>query len=128
MENTRITSPWLEWAMEIQSIAQCGLAYSENIYDIERFERLRDISAEMLSWKTDIPKEKVKDIFCSEKGYQTPKIDTRGAIIEDEKILLVQEDVYKRQIELSVIYTASIICLSTAILPVIVASGRYVVI
>lgn len=83
--------PWLKWAMEIQSIAQCGLAYSKDEYDIERFERLRDLSAEMLSCKTDIPVETIKGLFCNESGYQTPKLDTRAAVFQDGKILLVHE-------------------------------------
>ena len=82
---------WLDWAIEIQSLAQAGLAYTNNVYDIERYERLREISAEMLSYKTDIPVEKVRDLFCNETGYQTPKVDTRAAIFEDGKILLVHE-------------------------------------
>lgn len=40
---------------------------------------------------TDIPKEKVKDLFCGDSGYQTPKIDTRAAIFKDGRILLVHE-------------------------------------
>ena len=95
MDGSKLTSPWLNWAIELQSIAQCGLAYTPNIYDKERFERLREISAEMLAYQSDIPKEKVQEIFCSEKGYQTPKIDTRGAIIKDDKILLVKESTGK---------------------------------
>lgn len=87
-----IKEPWLNWAMEIQSIAQCGLTYTKDIYDTERFNRLRDISAEMLSYKTDISTDKVKDLFCNESGYQTPKLDTRAAIFKDGKILLVHEN------------------------------------
>ena len=92
MHNPLLTEPWLTWAIEIQSIAQNGLAYCKNIYDIERYERLRDIAAEMLSYKTDIPVEKVKSLFCHEQGYQTPKIDSRAAIFKHDKILLVQEN------------------------------------
>ena len=92
MNNPLLTEPWLTWAIEIQSIAQNGLAYCKNIYDIERYERLRDIAAEMLSYKTDIPVEKVKSLFCHEQGYQTPKIDSRAAIFKHNKILLVQEN------------------------------------
>ena len=83
---------WLKWAMEIQSLAQAGLAYTNNVYDIERYERLRDISAEMIEEKSNINLDKVKDLFCNEKGYQTPKIDTRAAIFKDNKILLVHEN------------------------------------
>ena len=90
--NSLLTEPWLSWAIEIQSIAQSGLAYCKNIYDIERYERLRDLAAEMISHKMAIPKETVKNLFCNEDGYQTPKIDTRAAIFQDDKILLVLEN------------------------------------
>ena len=83
---------WLKLAIEIQSLAQAGLTYTNNVYDIERYERLREISAEMLSMKTNISLEKIKDLFCNEKGYQTPKIDTRAAIFKNDKILLVHEN------------------------------------
>lgn len=83
---------WLKWAIEIQALAQNGLTYTKDVYDKERFERLRKISAEMLAEKTDIPVDKVKDLFCNEKGYQTPKLDTRAAIFKDGKILLVHEN------------------------------------
>lgn len=45
----------------------------------------------MISLQSDIPLEKVKDLFCNEIGYQTPKLDTRAAIFKNNKILLVQE-------------------------------------
>lgn len=83
---------WLEWAIELQSLAQAGLTYGKDIYDKERYERIRDISAEIVSNYTDIEIEKVNDLFCNEVGYQTPKLDTRAAIFEEGKILLVREN------------------------------------
>ncbi len=83
---------WLKWAIEIQSISQAGLTYSKDDYDIERYKKLREISAEMIKEKSNISLEKVKNIFCNETGYQTPKIDTRAAIFKDNKILLVHEN------------------------------------
>lgn len=82
---------WLKWAVELQSLAQAGLFYAKYNFDTERYERIREISAEMISHKTEIPLEKVKDLFCNETGYQTPKIDTRAAIFQQDKILLVHE-------------------------------------
>ena len=82
---------WLEWAIRLQSLAQNGLAYSKDVFDIQRFEEIRQIAAEMLVTPSGLPLEKVEELFCNESGYQTPKIDTRAAIIEDGKILLVQE-------------------------------------
>lgn len=83
---------WLKWAMEIQALAQAGLAYTNNNYDKERYERLREISAEIIENKSKLNLEKVKDLFCNEEGYQTPKIDTRAAIFKNDKILLVHEN------------------------------------
>ena len=82
---------WLDWAVELQALAQAGLFYSKDIYDIERFQRIRDIAAEMLTEPSGLPVERVKDLFCNEIGYQTPKLDTRAAVFQDDRILLVQE-------------------------------------
>lgn len=86
-----MTKNIIDWAVELQSLAQAGLFYSKDPFDIERFERIREISAELLTTKTDLSIEKVKDLFCGEVGYQTPKLDTRAAIFKDDQILLVQE-------------------------------------
>ena len=67
---------WLDWAKELQFIAQAGLTYSKDPFDLERFQRIREISAEIVSRQT---------------GFQTPKLDTRAAIFQDGKILLVEE-------------------------------------
>ncbi|MFR5265640.1 NUDIX hydrolase N-terminal domain-containing protein [Clostridium sp.] len=82
---------WFTWATKLQSIAQAGLEYSKDKYDIERFNEIRNISAEIISEYTDLSMSKVKDLFCNEKGYQTPKVDVRATIFKDEKILLVKE-------------------------------------
>lgn len=78
--------------VQIQSMAQSALFYVKDIYDKERFERLRDISAEMMAIKTELPLDTVKNLFCSDYGYQTPKVDTRAAIFKNDKILLVHEN------------------------------------
>ena len=82
---------WKKWAQELQFLAQCSLAYSKDKFDRERSERIRDIACEMLSYKYDLPIEKIKMDFASEIGYQTPKVETRAAIIKDNKVLLVKE-------------------------------------
>lgn len=91
MENDSMRPQWLAWAREIQFIAQAGIEYSPDPFDRERFERLREMAAEMLAAMTELPLEKVRDLFCNETGFQTPKLDSRAAIIRDGKILLVQE-------------------------------------
>lgn len=81
----------LDWAMKIQSIAQTGLAYCRDEFDRERYTELRELSAEMLAERTELPVGRVRELFCGESGYQTPKLDTRAAIVEDGRILLVRE-------------------------------------
>ncbi len=81
----------LQWALDLQGIAQTGLYYGSGKFDMERYEQIRQIAAEMISYRMEIPIDKVKDIFCSDVGYLTPKLDTRAAIFKGDKILLVKE-------------------------------------
>mgnify|MGYP001022220772 CR=1 FL=1 len=82
---------WLKIAKEMQAIAQAGLTYCSNSFDMERYQRLRDLSIKMVQDYTDMPFEKIRDLFASEKGYQTPKVDIRGVVFRDGKILMVRE-------------------------------------
>lgn len=83
---------WLEWAKQLQSIAQAGLTYSKDVYDLERFESIRKISVEMLSHQTGMDKKKIKDLFVNETGYATPKVDVRAVVFQDNKLLMVREN------------------------------------
>jgi ADP-ribose pyrophosphatase YjhB (NUDIX family) len=82
---------WVKWAQTLQAEAQSGLAYATNPFDIERYERLRALSVEIMNTYTEAGMDKVRTMFASETGYQTPKIDVRGAVVKNGKILLVQE-------------------------------------
>lgn len=82
---------WIEWAKELQFLSQSALAYCKDVYDRERFERVREIAAEIMSVGSETPLDKVKGLFCNETGYQTPKMDSRGVIMKEGKLLLVQE-------------------------------------
>lgn len=85
-------SPWLDWAVELQGLAQAGLFYGKDPFDRERYQRIREIAAEMLACKSGLSLETVRDLFCCETGYQTPKLDTRAAVFREGKILLVREN------------------------------------
>jgi ADP-ribose pyrophosphatase YjhB (NUDIX family) len=84
-------SNWLDWAREIFSLSQSGLTYSGNQYDIERYKRLQEITAEIIESQSDISRESALDSFSMQAGYITPKVDVRGAVVQDGKILLIQE-------------------------------------
>lgn len=82
---------WKEWAQEIFSLSQAGLAYSQNEFDIERYKRLQELTAEMLASQSLLEKESILESFSMQAGYITPKVDVRGAVIKEGKILLIQE-------------------------------------
>lgn len=82
---------WLEWTKQLQAIAQVGLTYSKDVYDLERFEEIRKISVEIMSSYTGLNEEKIKDLFANETGYATPKVDIRAVVFKENKILMVRE-------------------------------------
>ena len=85
--------PWLEIAQQIQSIAQAGLTFCENKYDIERYQQLQKMAGQIMADFTDTEMEKVEQLFLNQTGYQTPKVDVRGVVFRDNKILLVRETI-----------------------------------
>lgn len=82
---------WLEWAREIQALAQTGLHYAENDYQRQRNNRLLAIAAEIISEHSKLEFQTVLASFKSPIGYATPRVDVRGAVFRGEKILLVRE-------------------------------------
>lgn len=82
---------WMDWAREIFSLSQAGLTYSQNEFDIERYKRLQEITAEMIESQSELSKESALESFSMQAGYSTPKIDVRGAVVRDNQILLIQE-------------------------------------
>lgn len=83
--------PWLLWARELKALAQTGLAFSKDEYDLERYERIRALAAAIYARGSDTPMERIHSLFAQETGYATPKVDVRGAVFRDQRILLVQE-------------------------------------
>ena len=84
---------WLAWAREIQALSQTGLTYSTSDYETQRYRRLMEIAAEIAEDRGGLAKERLLEDFLAQPGYATPKVDVRGAVVRDEKILLVKERV-----------------------------------
>jgi ADP-ribose pyrophosphatase YjhB (NUDIX family) len=84
--------PWLTWAREIQAIAQTGLAFEPNAYDRDRYERLRELAAEILARHSGASVPEIAALFAGQHGYATPKVDVRGAAFDKAgRILMVRE-------------------------------------
>ena len=87
-----MTDPqWLTWAKQIQAIAQNGLAYTDGVYDRERYAQLRELALAIMAAHTDAELPDLRALFAGETGYTTPKVDVRGAVFRDDRILLVRE-------------------------------------
>lgn len=86
-----MNNKWLDWVKQLQAIAQTGLTYSKDVYDQERYEMLRELSVEILSNYSFVDQDKIELTFASDTGYATPKVDIRGVVFQENKILLVRE-------------------------------------
>ncbi len=82
---------WLEWSRKLQAIAQNGLLFTENPYDKERYESIREVAAQMMAAGSGEPVDAITGIFSDQAGYATPKVDVRGVVFRDDQILLVRE-------------------------------------
>ena len=81
----------VEWAKRVAALAKTGLHYALNAYDEDRYQQLLDIAADMLADKADSESSRLQLILAADDGYVTPKVDVRGAVFRDGKVLLVRE-------------------------------------
>lgn len=83
---------WLRWAQRLQAIAQTGLAYSKDPYDLERFTEIHQLALEALAVQSGIPAPEFAPLFEAEKGYPTPKTGVRAVVCDEQgRVLLVRE-------------------------------------
>jgi ADP-ribose pyrophosphatase YjhB (NUDIX family) len=82
---------WVGWGRELQAIAQTGLHFSESEYDRERYRKTMKISVEIFANYSGESPALIRGLFENQSGYATPKVDVRGVVFRDDKLLLVQE-------------------------------------
>ncbi len=83
--------PWLHWARAIQAITQTGMHYTENPFDMERYQQLQAIATKMLAAHSNASVTQVQGLFDQQAGATTPKVDVRGVVFRENAILLVRE-------------------------------------
>lgn len=91
MDNDEREPKWTGWGRRLMAIAQNGLTYSENHFDRERYQQLREVAAEMMAEQSGTELRRVLELFSGETGYATPKVDVRGVVFRGDEILLVKE-------------------------------------
>jgi ADP-ribose pyrophosphatase YjhB (NUDIX family) len=84
---------WLDLARQLQSIAQAGLSYSKDIYDLERFEQVKTLAKSVINEYSGMEMERISKILDQEDGYLTPKVDVRGVVFRNDRILMVKETI-----------------------------------
>lgn len=82
---------WLDWSQRLQAIAQSGLTFTQNAFEIERYEAVREIAVEIAAAHSNLSRPQIEAVFAGQHGYATPKIDVRGVVFQDGKVLLVKE-------------------------------------
>ena len=81
----------IDWLKQIAALAKTGLYFVRDPYDKDRYEKLVELSAKLLANYSDNSTETIESLLMGDDGYITPKIDVRGAVFCDDKILLVKE-------------------------------------
>src|SRR6266852_4195024 len=84
-------SRWIAWVRRLQAIAQNGLAFSKDPFDRERYEQVRSVAEEILTSSAEIDPALISKLLRGEQGYATPKVDVRGAVFHENRVLLVRE-------------------------------------
>jgi ADP-ribose pyrophosphatase YjhB (NUDIX family) len=84
-------SRWLDWAQRLQAVAQTGLSYNPQPFDRQRYEQIMQIAAEIAAAGGDEDLKPIQAVFASQMGHATPKVDVRGVVFHEGRILLVQE-------------------------------------
>jgi ADP-ribose pyrophosphatase YjhB (NUDIX family) len=81
----------LTWARKVQAIAQNGLAFTQDPFDRERYQQLQELVTQVLQAQLDVPVQQAAGFWKDEHGYATPKVDVRGAVFTEDRVLLVRE-------------------------------------
>jgi len=87
----------LQLAKQVQALAENGLHFSENDFDLDRYQALEEISIRMLSLITGLSAESIELATPERNGYRTPKVDVRAVVFNDkDEILMVKERIDSR--------------------------------
>ncbi len=86
-----MSDQWLQWAQRLQALSQTGLTFAENDFDRDRYSQIVVIAAEMMAAGGMGDLDGLQKLFEQQQGYATPKVDVRGVVIQNDKLLLVRE-------------------------------------
>ena len=80
--------------IKLSALAQDGLTYGADEYDLDRYRQLSRLAVELFSVLSGQPAAELAIELGRDSGYATPKIEVRGAIFDDdERVLLMREKI-----------------------------------
>ncbi len=91
MSSEADATSWMQWVRALQAISQTGLHYAQNPYDTQRYREIGRLAAAILSQHTTLDAAQIVSFQAAEFGYATPKVDVRGIVFRDDRILMVRE-------------------------------------
>jgi ADP-ribose pyrophosphatase YjhB (NUDIX family) len=86
-----MSEPLLQALQRLHAIAQTGLTYSKDPYDLERFAEVRTLAEASLARLLEVDSTALAQHYALDRGYPTPKVDVRTAVFSGDKLLLVRE-------------------------------------
>jgi len=87
-----VQPPLATFLEQVLATAQAGLTYSNDPFDIARFEALRAATVTLIASQSDLKPDAIAQWIALDSGYPTPKLDVRAFIQNDDgHLLLVQE-------------------------------------
>ncbi|MDR1866096.1 MAG: NUDIX hydrolase [Bacteroidales bacterium] len=82
----------LHLGRRVNALAEIGLTYSSDPYDVERYGELRSIGRQIMGLLAGKEPGEMEPLFLNEKEYKTPQVDIRAVVFDDERrLLLVRE-------------------------------------
>lgn len=82
---------WFEIAKRLKNISQAGKAFAKNDYELQRHKEIEEITAAIFAHHTGLSADQCLGILQEDSGYPTPKVDCRGVVFKEDKILMVKE-------------------------------------
>lgn len=83
---------WLARIKRLLALAETGQHFTKDPFDRERYDEIAEMARDMMADLGGVPVAQIQGLFHKHQGgYATPSLDIRGAIIRDDRILLVRE-------------------------------------
>lgn len=75
----------------LNAIADAGLHYGKDVFDLERYGELKEVTADLIENLELVDSSELEELKKPLGKYPTPSVDVRVFVVKDDKILLVKD-------------------------------------